>query len=78
MNILKKWWERRKAFKLALQFNKRYTFIGISRNKLRWMCPSCNEVHYTTGWSPFVGGLFPACCEFTKGHRLDKEHATKG
>ena len=70
----KKKMARKKAyFAAALAFNRIHAY---ATNDGLWMCPKCNKVHKKVGVSAFVGLLFPACCTFSEGHRLDKEHAT--
>ena len=62
-----------RKYKVASGFNGLYY---ASHHGL-WMCPDCNTVHKTTGFSAFTGQLFPACCRFEDGHRCFwKEHAT--
>jgi len=61
-------------FNVALEYNKIHTYS--SRDKSKWMCPMCHKIHDSYEFSPFTGLQFPACCEYPKGNRLDKEYAT--
>ena len=63
------------CFAVASAFNNRYTFrIPYDKKQIgwdgyRWMCPTCNKIHAPTEYSPFVGIMYPACCEYRSGER---------
>lgn len=67
--------ERRARRRSAAQrYNRTHTYRS---SDARWMCPTCNAIHTSTGTSPFSGLQFPACCEFSAGHRLFQVHGTE-
>ena len=80
MNIFKRIKERRETrrrYRLALEFNRRATLKTQWKNNGQWMCPTCNRVHNSNGWTPWTGSQYPACCDFQEGHRTYwKLHAT--
>lgn len=57
----------------ALAFNRDSAY---SWSHPRWMCPSCNAIHNSTGTSAWSGLQYPACCDFPAGGRLEKRFAT--
>lgn len=73
-----KWLDRRRKYKNALAFNKIHTFTNqYSWSSGKWMCPTCNTVHVSSGWNPFTGSEYPDCCNIACVHRcIYKEHAT--
>jgi hypothetical protein len=67
---------RRANFRTALEFNREFTYTHTKQ--AGWMCPTCNRVHRMVGRVPFVGPIYPACCTFAEGSRLERRHATGG
>jgi hypothetical protein len=60
----------RKA-RIAREYNVLHTHTTEWRkDRGRWMCPSCHEVHRATGWTFLTGTQYPACCIFAAGHRV--------
>ena len=62
-------------FTLAYQYNSMY--FDTNKPGCRWMCPSCNKVHYAKELNGYHGSLFEACCEFPAGTRNTKSCAIK-
>lgn len=62
------------SFRRALEFNMEATFTDARRGQ--WMCPTCNSIHVKVCFTPRVGDIFPACCDFSRGPRLDRRYAT--
>lgn len=68
----KEWRKERSAENLAKRkYNVARAFNGLytATHHGLWMCPDCNTVHKTTGFSAFTGQQFPDCCRFVHGHR---------
>lgn len=63
-----------RLFKAALQFNCLHTY----GSRAEWMCPRCNRVHKSDGWTVFAGLTYPACCGLPSGHRYGADFATDG
>jgi len=64
--------EARAKFLAAKYFNRIHAYAGWCDSTARWMCPTCNEVHLMVEKSPWVGRVFPACCDFPKGERWSR------
>ncbi|WOB06536.1 hypothetical protein [Piscinibacter gummiphilus] len=65
---------RRTKFRAALAHNRVHTFRHVEQPS--WMCPKCNRVHNSLGREPFIGPIYPACCGFKAGSRLESHYAT--
>lgn len=76
IGAIRAWLRRRRMFRSALAFNKRWTFSSHPKLGGVWRCPSCGADHHYTSYNVFSGRQFKSCCEFEAGHRLDRDHAT--